>query len=233
MSSFNLKKDGKFGRRADCKDCRHKTEKIRSNKNKIQKSIYDAEYRKNNKNKKIALGKGYYATHKEKWKIYAKENRDRINETAKKRFDNNPSARIANTLRCLLRTALKGNVKNGSAVRDLGCTPAILVEKLGILFWLGMSVENKGPMKWHVDHIVPLRHFDLTDREQLLIACHWSNLQPLWEDDNKIKNGSLDWLPTESKHELPTWIGKDCEAYKQRVKFVMDKLEALKLKKAS
>ena len=50
-----------------------------------------------------------------------------------------------------------------------------------------MAWKNYG--KWHIDHIIPLDSFDLTIREQLLEACHFTNLQPLWEEDN-LKKGS-------------------------------------------
>lgn len=48
-----------------------------------------------------------------------------------------------------------------------------------------MTWENFG--EWHIDHIVPLSKFNLTDYEQLKIACHFSNLQPLWAKDNLSK----------------------------------------------
>jgi len=32
--------------------------------------------------------------------------------------------------------------------------------------------------------------FDLTDREQLLKACHYTNLQPLWHEDHIQKTSN-------------------------------------------
>lgn len=43
----------------------------------------------------------------------------------------------------------------------------------------------------HIDHVVPLRMFDLTDDEQVASAWALSNLQPLWAKDNLAKAGSL------------------------------------------
>jgi hypothetical protein len=48
-----------------------------------------------------------------------------------------------------------------------------------------MTWGNHG--EWHIDHIRPLRSFDLTVRDQVLEACNWSNLQPLWAIDNLRK----------------------------------------------
>ena len=51
-----------------------------------------------------------------------------------------------------------------------------------------MSWKNYGYYGWHLDHIRPLSSFDLTDREQFLEACHYTNLQPMWGIENIRKN---------------------------------------------
>ena len=50
-----------------------------------------------------------------------------------------------------------------------------------------MSWNNYG--KWHLDHIKPLSSFNLQNIDELKQACHYSNLQPLWAEDN-FKKGS-------------------------------------------
>jgi hypothetical protein len=80
---------------------------------------------------------------------------------------------------------LKTNAKAGSAVSDLGCSIPELKAYLEKMFQPGMTWENWGA--WHIDHIIPLASFDLTDREQFLKACHYTNLQPLWAPDNQRK----------------------------------------------
>jgi hypothetical protein len=50
-----------------------------------------------------------------------------------------------------------------------------------------MSWENYGLKGWHIDHIKPLEKFNLLDLEQLKRACHYTNLQPLWAEDNLSK----------------------------------------------
>jgi len=99
----------------------------------------------------------------------------------------NPTYRMRLRLRARLYNALQGGAKSGSAVRDLGCSIPELKTRLESKFQPGMSWDNYG--EWHIDHIRPLSSFDLTDRAQLLQACHFSNLQPLWAVDN-LKKGA-------------------------------------------
>ena len=53
-------------------------------------------------------------------------------------------------------------------------------------FKQGMSWDNhgKGKGKKHIDHIRPCASFDLTDLEQQRECFYYSNLQPLWQEDN-------------------------------------------------
>jgi hypothetical protein len=81
----------------------------------------------------------------------------------------------------------KNNSKRGSAVRDLGCTIEELKIHLESQFEPGMTWENYG--EWHIDHIILLSAFNLTKREELLVACHVTNLPPLWAKDNLSKGG--------------------------------------------
>jgi len=57
------------------------------------------------------------------------------------------------------------------------------------MFQYGMSRDNYGSV-WDVDHITPLSWFNLEDRNQLLVACHYSNLQPLLKSENYSKGNS-------------------------------------------
>lgn len=94
--------------------------------------------------------------------------------------------RLKANLRKRLVKALRGKGKAGSAIRDLGCSVAELKEWLEARFLPGMTWENYGPV-WHVDHKTPLAAFDLTDPAQFAKAAHYSNLQPLFAQDNRMK----------------------------------------------
>lgn len=69
----------------------------------------------------------------------------------------------------------------------LGCDLEYFKEYLEKLFKPGMSWGNWG--EWHLDHIKPLVAFSLDFRPELLSACNYRNLQPLWGTDNCSKGG--------------------------------------------
>lgn len=107
----------------------------------------------------------------------------------RQRYKQDPIYRIKDILRSRLLKAIKKNLKSGSAVRDLGCSVEQLKLYLESKFQPGMTWDNygKGCDKWNIDHVKPLAFFDLFDTEQIMLACHYSNLQPIWEKDHYIK----------------------------------------------
>ena len=96
--------------------------------------------------------------------------------------------RLSMILRSRIAKAINRDPKSGSAVRDLGCTINELKAHLEAQFVQGMTWDNWAYDGWHIDHIKPLASFDLADREQFLQACHYTNLQPLWAEENLSKN---------------------------------------------
>jgi len=98
-----------------------------------------------------------------------------------------PIFKLSVNIRKRLGVALRNNQKSGSAIRDLGCSIEELKLHLENKFQPGMAWENWALDGWHIDHIIPVKNFDLTDREQFLKACHFTNLQPLWAKDNLSK----------------------------------------------
>ena len=76
---------------------------------------------------------------------------------------------------------------NGSRFKFIGCTAEFLRDHLEKQFRPGMTWDTWGVTGWHIDHVKPLTAFDLTNPEQKSIACHWSNLQPLWYWENIAK----------------------------------------------
>ena len=90
-----------------------------------------------------------------------------------------------------MNRAIKNNWKNGSAVKDLGCSIEDFKKYIESKFQEGMTWDNYGLNTWHIDHITPLSWFNLEDRNQFLVACHYTNQQPLWARDNWEKPKQL------------------------------------------
>ena len=100
----------------------------------------------------------------------------------------------------ILRTSLAQAVRlySDSKKRDrfvalIGCTIKELVAHLERQFWPGMTWGNQGD--WEIDHIRPCASFDMNDPAQQLECFRFSNLQPLWKQDNRNKRDRLDWTP--------------------------------------
>jgi hypothetical protein len=119
-------------------------------------------------------------------RMQSPENQAKKAEYKRRRRQNDPQFRLADLLRRRLRFALKGIAKSARTLELLGCPIEDLVKHLESKFQPGMTWANQG--EWHVDHIIPISAFDLSDPEQQRRACHWSNLQPLWAADN-IRKG--------------------------------------------
>jgi hypothetical protein len=72
-----------------------------------------------------------------------------------------------------------------------GCSPDELRKHIENQFskHTGMSWNNRH--MWHIDHILPINSFDITDVEQQQKCFHYTNLQPLWAMDNLLKSDKI------------------------------------------
>jgi hypothetical protein len=52
-----------------------------------------------------------------------------------------------------------------------------------------MNWDNYGVYGWHIDHIIPLT--TAKDEFEIYKLCHYTNLQPLWSEENLSKGGKL------------------------------------------
>ena len=82
-----------------------------------------------------------------------------------------------------VRRAIKGASVDESRLEEIvGVRSPLLRWWIASQFDEGMSLANYG--EWQIDHAVPLVHYDLTRSEQVAAAYNFSNLRPLWKDDN-------------------------------------------------
>ena len=145
------------------------------------------------KAKRLRWHRAYYTSNREGIRRMQKEYRRRnlkrhnLERVIKRRSD------VQFALRCRIRNharkivlCLPSFAPRSHYLDLLGCRLSELVSYLESKFLPGMSWENRN--LWHLDHIRPLKTFDLSDPTQLAVACHFTNLQPLWAADN-LKKG--------------------------------------------
>lgn len=189
LEEFAKSSTCKSGRRGACKVCRNEYHKIwRKNNPEKNKQIHK-KYRQDNKMVIFKQKKQYYQNNRDtilkRCKQYRQDSRKALSSRRKAHLRANIWYKLADNLRHRLNSALRGSYKSGSAVRDLGCSIEFLKKYLEVQFRDGMNWNNHG--EWHIDHIQPLASFNLTNRKELLKACHYTNLQPLWKGENLSK----------------------------------------------
>jgi hypothetical protein len=168
----------KSGYQSECKLCAklrydlnrekilHK-KKIYTLKNKEKKSEYDKKYRLKNKDKKNEYIRNY------------RKNR-RLNDS---------TFRVIESVRSRIKNFLKSkNIQiYNNTFKIVGCSPKQLKEFLETKFVGGMTWDNYG--KWHIDHIIPLS--SAVNNDDVYNLCHYTNLQPLWSEDNIKKSNKI------------------------------------------
>ena len=150
------------------------------------------EYKQNNKEYIKEYNKNYKIKKREEIKIYNKEYRLKnpdIIKKCKKRFKQ--KHRLVENLRQRIRKVLKKIPKVNKSMDLIGCDIITLRNHLEAQFKSGMSWENYGQYGWHIDHIIPCASFDLTYPEQQKKCFHYTNLQPLWWDENIAKKDKI------------------------------------------
>ena len=122
-------------------------------------------------------------------KEYNKNNREKRNEylSNKKKID--PIYRLSCIVRNIIYSFLKNKniTKQNKTFNIVGCSPELLKEYLEKQFVDGMCWDNRN--EWHIDHIIPLS--SANTEEEIYKLCHYTNLQPLWAEDNLKKSNKI------------------------------------------
>jgi hypothetical protein len=123
-------------------------------------------------------------------KIYYQKNKYKINQQRKKyrnqRLQKDIDFKIRRYLSHRIYMAVKGYCKSETTIKLLGCSVEQLKKHLEKQFKLDMNWSNYG--KWHVDHINPCASFDLSKTSEQKKCFNYTNLQPLWAEENLRKN---------------------------------------------
>lgn len=165
------------------------------------------DWRTKNAARKAETAKKWFADNadrnRENKRRWNRANPERCSQHKRKQKANNPNYAFAADMRATITTQLsvQGAKKSARGNRLLGCPLADFKRHIELLFWPGMSWNNRA--EWCLDHVRPCNSFDLLQPQDQQACFHYSNYQPLWGDDNARKGARLDWTPAESRHVLP------------------------------
>jgi hypothetical protein len=163
-------------------------------KNKANRKQQNKGYRGKNKEKVDLYYKNYRKNNKEilktRSKSYREKNKEKINSYFKYLYKNDSNYKIYKTIKRRILLAIKEQkaIKNLRTLVLIGCSLEQLKQHLELKFQSNMNWDNHGIHGWHIDHIKPLSSFDLTNEEEQKKAFHYTNLQPLWWQDNLKKS---------------------------------------------
>lgn len=121
---------------------------------------------------------------KHKDKVRERKRRYRINRKAV-----DPLYRAKCNMRRRIHKAFKAKRwnKNSKTAEIIGEDITVVKTFIEVQFTEGMTWDNYG--EWHIDHIIPLA--SATTEEELIKLCHYTNLQPLWQEDNLKKGDKI------------------------------------------
>lgn len=186
LTEYHIKRDASDGLRKECKQCRSIDRKSQYSLNRDYEKAICKNYSLNNK-KKVTL----------KNKLWSQNNKSYIALKEKTRRHEDINYRLIGNLRKRLNHALNKNQKTGSAINELGCSIEELKVHLESQFepwmnWSNYGRYNSTKKTWNIDHVKPLIMFDLTKPDQLSLASHYTNLQPMLAKDNFSKGAKYE-----------------------------------------
>jgi len=115
------------------------------------------------------------------------DNKDHINMKNRERMLNNPLLKFIKLQRRRIQLSLE---KNKETIEYLGCSASHFFK------WIEYNMDdryniNEHGKVWHIDHVIPLAQFDLTDEKEQLLAFNWRNTSPLEAKENLRKNKNI------------------------------------------
>lgn len=180
ICSIKLDNINKIKKQNLCKICNSKLCKEYKLRNKENISKYNKEYKNCNKEMIKTYNSNYNIVNRtkiqERHTVYLKQ----------KRYTD-INYKITVNCRNKIKKFFKGETKSLSLI---GCDINFLKEWLSYNFTKEMSFDNYG-IYWHMDHVIPCYHFDMTNENALKTCFHWTNLQPLEAIKNLRKKHNI------------------------------------------
>jgi len=108
-----------------------------------------------------------------------------------------PISKFKRVVRCRIWIALKKH-KDLHTIHYLGCSSSEYLQWLTTYNEI-YTLDNHGNDGWHIDHVIPLSHFNLENINEQMIAFNWRNTMPLSAKENLSKNSKI-LLPQIEQH---------------------------------
>jgi hypothetical protein len=213
FTEFYTDNRNKDNLRSSCKKCHNECTKNYREQNKEWYNQHAKSYYQENKEKSHHRVKKWRQQNGERYKEYNREyakkwkeqnsqrsrelakdwyqqNKKKVNErnyqAQKKRRGSDPLFKLRCNLGNRTYKAFRNKKwnKNTKTQEMLGVDYQTAFKHIESRFKKGMSWYNFG--EWHIDHIIPLA--SAKTEKELIELCHYTNLQPLWAEEN-IKKG--------------------------------------------
>ena len=121
-------------------------------------------------------------------KIKHERRKDKIREYQRERWNNDTMYRMRKLLSRRIREIINGP-KSDSISNIIGCDWNTFQQHMESQFTEGMSWDNHGYNGWHIDHIIPIS--SAKTEEEVYKLNHYTNLQPLWAEENMKKSDKI------------------------------------------
>lgn len=176
------------------KKCQEWAEKNRARSNAIKQA-----WKQRNRDKYLAQQREYAKQpdvsnrKREQLKSWRRDNNQRFRESSNIWREERRKSDPVYLAECKWRNRFNGFLKNKSSrsfglSEVFGCGAPEFRKHIESQWLPGMTWENRWSV-WQIDHIEPLRKFDLRDISQVKKAMHYSNTRPLWSSANGAQQG--------------------------------------------
>ena len=166
-----------------CKNCLLQDQRLYREKNKEKLKVRDSNYYQKNKVQINERNKNYISDNRNKRNEY-------IRKYKKEKKLKEPSFKIYELLRKRIWRCVKKNKKSNISKYYLGCDLEFYKKWIEYTFSNDMNWENHGKI-WHIDHVIPISYFNLTDDDKIKIAFNWKNTRALSIKDNLVKKDKI------------------------------------------
>ena len=198
-SEFNKDKSRKGGLYNRCKNCVALEQAEHYEKNKDSIKLRIEEWRQKNKEKVYKWKAAWNQKNKESIAeyqlVYRQEHKTKRNQHSRDRYHSDDGYRILTNLRNRLNKVLKQSKKSTNTKKLVGIESGDLVKEY--LALINPELKN---VKCDIDHRIQCHLYDLTLEEHQKACFHYTNLQWLPAQVNRVKKGAK--YPPEIQSEL-------------------------------